>query len=229
MAQNPQTLADNHSKILAKIQSHLSVGRPRNPELIAVSKTQPDSAVRAVFALGQRRFGENYAQELAEKAESLKDLAIHWIYIGHLQSNKLKKIVTYAAEIQTVASYDHAKHIARHAADLGKTPYPIYLEINAADEESKSGLSKKEILPLASKIKAELPELTLKGLMAIPPDTYTDEAFETVPPLYTELRALADQVGEGKLSLGMSNDLRLALEAGSDFVRVGTAIFGRRS
>lgn len=229
MTINQAMLSANHSKILLEIQTHVEPGRYLKPELIAVSKTQPESAVRAVFAFGQVLFGENYAQELEDKAESLKDLPIQWIYIGHIQSNKIRKIVTYAQEIQTVASFDHAKQIARHAKDLNKIPYSIYLEVNAGDEQAKSGVSLDAILPLAERIRLELPELTLKGLMAIPPDSYSDQNCTEVPRLYRDLRSLADKVGEGKLSLGMSNDLRIAIKAGSNFVRVGTAIFGRRS
>lgn len=229
MQTDQATLKDRHHKILQTIQSHVNPAKGSPAELIAVSKTQPESQVRAVFALGQRLFGENYAQELQDKAEALKDLPIHWIYIGHLQSNKLKKIVTYASEIQTVASFEHARHIARHAREAEKTPFPIFLEVNAEGETSKSGIPAEDILPLAKRIETELPELKLRGLMVIPPDSYSDEACKDVPELYRKLRTLANQVGEGKLSLGMSNDLRIALEAGSDFVRVGTAIFGRRS
>ncbi len=222
-----QELAAALSKIQQALREHAKPGR--SPELIAVSKTKPESAIRAAYAAGQRLFGENYAQELQEKAELLKDLPITWTYIGHLQSNKIKRIVAVASEIQTVASFDHAKHIARHAKDLGKTPFPIFIEVNAGSEDTKSGVPFDEVLPLAQKIKAELPELRLRGLMAIPPDTYNDSEYPEPPKLYQDLRALSDQVGEGRLSLGMSGDLRIALQAGSDFVRIGTAIFGRRS
>ena len=194
-----------------------------------MSKRQPVEAIVEAYELGQRKFGENYAQELSEKAEALKELDIYWIFIGHIQSNKIRKIVSSAREIQTVASLSHAKQIARYAKELGKTPFPIMLEVNAGEESSKSGRPLNEIKALAEEIIRELPELRLKGLMAIPPDTYSDAAHASVPPLYTELRAVANEVGEGKLSLGMSNDLRIALEAGSDYVRIGTALFGSRS
>lgn len=225
--QTPQemTLAQRHSKILQKIQAHAK----DKAELIAVSKLQPIEKIREVYDLGQRRFGENYAQELSEKAEVLKDLAIEWIFIGHIQSNKIRKIVTYASEIQTVASLSHAKQIARNAAELGKTPFPIMIEVNAGSEDSKSGVPLAEALSLAEEIKANLPELKIRGLMAIPPDSYSDAEYQEVPALYSELKASALKIGEGQLSLGMSNDLRIALEAGSNFVRIGTAIFGSRT
>ncbi len=220
-------MAEALRKIQQTIQEHAKSGR--SPQLVAVSKTKPESAIRAAYAAGQRLFGENYAQELVDKAEALQDLDITWTYIGHLQSNKLKRIVASASEIQTVSNFEHAKHIARHARDLAKIPFPIFIEINAGDEAGKSGVTHSEVLPLAQKIRDELPELHLRGLMAIPPDSYSDLNHGTVPELYQNLRNLADQVGEGLLSLGMSGDLRIALEAGSDFVRIGTAIFGRRS
>ena len=231
--QTPQemTLAQRHSKILQRIQSHTktgSVGEQKSAELIAVSKLQPITKIVEVHALGQQKFGENYAQELSEKAEALKDLDIYWVFIGHIQSNKIRKIVTYAREIQTVASLSHAKQIARHAKELGKTPFPIMLEVNAGDEASKSGVSMGAIKALADQIAAELPELQIRGLMAIPPDSFSDSNYASVPPLYRELRALADTVGLGLLSLGMSSDLSIALDAGSDMVRIGTAVFGSR-
>lgn len=221
------TLAQRHSKILQKIQSHTKTTK-KSAELIAVSKLQPIEKIIELHALGQHKFGENYAKELSEKAEALKGLDIYWVFIGHIQANKIRKIVTYAREIQTVASFSHAKQIARHANDLGKTPFPIMLEVNAADEASKSGASLSEVKSLAAQIAQELPELKLRGLMAIPPDSFSDSNNSSVPPLYRELRALADQIGDGLLSLGMSNDLLIALEAGSDMVRIGTAVFGSR-
>jgi pyridoxal phosphate enzyme (YggS family) len=219
------TLAQRHSKILQKIQAHAK----DKAELIAVSKLQSVDKIREVYDLGQRKFGENYAQELSEKAELLKDLAIQWIYIGHIQSNKIRKIVTYASEIQTVASLSHAKQIARNAKELGKIPFPIMIEVNAGSEDSKSGVPLNEVDALVKEIESSLPELKIRGLMAIPPDSYSDAEHQDVPKLYAELKSVASRIGDGQLSLGMSNDLRIALEAGSNLVRIGTAIFGARS
>lgn len=230
MEQHQAKLAEARRKILQKIQTYAEArsSSSSSPELIAVSKKQPADAVRALFASGQKIFGENYAQELSEKAEALKDLQIQWIYIGHIQSNKIKKIVQHANEIQTVASFEHAKLIARHAEDFGKVPYPVFLEINAGEEAGKSGVLRSELLPLAKRIAEELPQLRVRGLMAIPPDEFSDAAYSEVPELYKELKKLAGSIGEGKLSLGMSGDLGIAVLAGSDYVRVGTALFGPR-
>lgn len=228
--QTPQemTLAQRHSKILQKIQSHAKAGRGA-AELIAVSKLQPIEKIVEVHALGQKKFGENYAQELSEKAEILKDKDIYWVFIGHIQSNKIRKIVTWAHEIQTVASFSHAQQIARHARELGKIPFPIMLEVNAGNEASKSGIPMSAIRPLAAQIASDLPELQIRGLMAIPPESYNDAACQSTPPLYQDLRSLASELGLGLLSLGMSSDLAIALEAGSDMVRIGTAVFGSRN
>lgn len=195
--------------------------------LLAVSKGHPAESLRAAYALGQREFGENYAQEMAAKAEALSDLdELKLVFIGTVQSNKIATIVRTASEIQSVGSERHARLIAKAARDAGKTPFPIYLLVNAGDEDSKSGVSLAIASQVAQVIKAEMPELRLMGVMAIPPPL----AGGTVspPPLYLALRVLASEVGEGQLSLGMSDDLAVAIQAGTNCVRIGTAIFGPR-
>ena len=196
-------------------------------ELLAVSKVHSTDKIREVFAAGHDYFGENYSQELVEKAKSLDELPIRWSYIGHIQSNKIKKIVQYAAEIQTLTNLKHAKLIEKAAVAYGKTPYPVYISCNPEQETGKSGLPIKDILPFVSAVEAECPNLMVKGLMCIPPKTYQD-SLQDVPELYKSLRNLANQVGEGRLSLGMSGDLNIAILAGSNMVRIGTAIFGSR-
>ena len=216
-------LAHIHDLIAAAASAH---GRdPASVRLLAVSKAQPAAALRALYEAGQRDFGENYAQEMATKAEALSDLPdLRFHFIGALQSNKLALIVRIASAVQSVGSERHARLLARHVRELGKTAYPIHLLVNAGDEASKSGLAWDEVEPLARVVQAELPELRLRGVMAIPPPLEGD----AVPELYRRLRALADRIGEGDLSLGMSADLAVAVAAGSDCVRIGTALFGAR-
>ncbi|MFW7381653.1 MAG: YggS family pyridoxal phosphate-dependent enzyme [Oligoflexus sp.] len=211
-------------------------GCPRfNPEqeveLIVVSKGQNVEKIRRFHQLGQKRFGENYLQELQSKSEALRDLPIEWVFIGHLQSNKIKKIVEYAAEIQTVASLKHAAAIAQAARTFGRTPYPIYLAINADEEEGKNGVNFAELLPLYEQIAQQFAdELHVMGIMAVPSADYTHYADDAeVPAIYQKLRRVADQIGEAKLSLGMSGDLKIAIRAGSNLVRIGTALMGERS
>ncbi|HYX36153.1 MAG TPA: YggS family pyridoxal phosphate-dependent enzyme [Oligoflexus sp.] len=208
-------------------QIHELAGSLPRPELLVVTKGHGPEPLRELFSWGQTAFGENYAQELIAKSEALGDLPVRWVFIGHLQSNKIRKIVSVASEIQTVGSLKHAEQIARAARDCGKIPYPIWIEVNADLEEGKHGCPLDEV-PALAKAVAQNPDLHLRGLMAIPPSHFQDATTPEVPPLYTSLRRLADQVGEGQLSLGMSGDLGLSIRAGSNLVRIGTAILGPR-
>ena len=202
---------------------------PRSVRLIAVSKTKPAEDIERVYRQGQREFGENYADELIEKAQTLAHLTdIHWVFIGQLQSNKIKRIVASAHEIQTIASEKHARYVDRYAQEYGKTRFPIYICVNAGDEDQKQGVALTDVAALAAFIGTKCPHLELQGIMAIPPATYADKSCTVVPDLYRTLRERAHSVGKGKLSLGMSGDLRIAIAAGSDTVRIGTAIFGDR-
>lgn len=197
--------------------------------LIAVSKTKSPHEITDVFALGQRDFGENYVEELATKAQALKPLKdIRWVFIGQLQSNKIQKLVTLADEIQTLASEKHARYTERYVKESGKDRFPVWIHVNAEDEGQKFGISVSEVPGLAKFILEQCPHLVLQGIMAIPPATYCDEAFSEAPKLYQDLVKLARTVGLGKISLGMSADLGIALRAGSDCVRIGSALFGPR-
>jgi pyridoxal phosphate enzyme (YggS family) len=222
------TIAQRYQQILDKM-ADLATGMGRQPELLAVSKGQQLEKIKEVYALGQRRFGENYAQELIDKAKSLETLDIEWVYIGHLQSNKIKKIVSVASEIQTLSELRHAELIAKAAVSFGKVPFPVYVEVNAGLEVTKTGISLRETINFTDELVQRFPELSVQGIMAIPPSTFQDETSVEVPELYYELRRLADKVGRGKLSLGMSGDMRISINAGSDTIRIGTALFGSRA
>lgn len=228
MSRNPpQDLALKYHE-LKQTLSRCARDPARPPELLAVSKGQPAARIRELFALGQRRFGENYAQELLAKAAELSDLPIEWVYIGHLQSNKIKKLVSVSSEIQTLAQWSHAEQLARAVAEAGRTGFKVFLEVKVDQAESKSGLAWDDVLDLSQRIQTELPQLCLRGLMAIPESQFQDSDSAEIPELYQRLRALADRVGDGQLSLGMSGDLRMAAAAGSDLVRVGQALMGPR-
>ncbi len=228
-----------HSRI-RDIQSQitratLSAKRPEGcVRLVAVSKKQSVQAVSEAHAAGLIEFAENYADELCEKVEALRaQKNIRWVFIGQLQSNKIAKIVRCADEIQSISSEKHARLIDRHVADLNQSEYPVWIVVNAAAEESKQGVSLGQLPQLAQFISRECPHLSLQGIMAIPPQSYSDEAWAgplnyCVPPLYSDLRKAATGTGAGRLSLGMSGDLGLSIAAGSDCVRIGTAIFGVR-
>jgi pyridoxal phosphate enzyme (YggS family) len=202
--------------------------------LIAVSKTFGAENIRQAYDCGLRDFGENYADELLDKYEKLQDLKnIRWVFIGQLQSNKIQKIVRAADEIQSIASEKHARYVERYAKEFGKKNLAVWIVVNAGDEETKQGVSITDLPMLADFITTSCPHLSLQGLMAIPPAQYADlkpisHGGIQVPELYSSLRKAALNVGLGKLSLGMSNDLGLAISAGTDCVRIGSAIFGER-
>lgn len=202
-------------------------------KLLAVSKGQPSYKIKELYKLGIRDFGENYAQELEKKATELADFAINWHYIGHLQSNKIAKLVEHCSHIHSVAKLQHAEAIQKYALKLGKSPFPIYINVNTAKEPNKHGCSMDEARELNLGISKKLPYLKIKGIMVIPPKELiyddNDNVLEGVPDLYKQIRSLANKIGEGQLSMGMSADLSQAIGAGSNMVRIGTALFGPRT
>lgn len=216
------------------IQGEIQRVRP-GCRLIAVSKGQSPEKIRDLYRRGQREFGENYLQELELKAAALADLPdLRWIFIGQLQSNKIQRIVAAASEIQTAASEKHLRYIDRYAREAGKSGFPVFIEINAGEEPSKAGVTADGLPGLVAKVATGegMSGIRLQGIMAIPPVEITDEDFALVekepPELFRSMRRLADTVGMGKLSLGMSSDYRTALAAGSDCVRIGRSLFGER-
>lgn len=212
--------------MLAELKSKIGSVR-----LIAVSKKQSPESIRGLYAQGQRVFGENYVQELQEKAQALADLPdLHWVYIGVLQSNKIKRVAQWAQEVQTLSSPREASLLAQSLRGYGKTQLPVYICVNLGDEPQKGGVDLQGVPDLARFIQESCPELALQGLMAIPPQAMSDEAHRTgkPPEAYLRLRELAKVTGAGKLSLGMSSDYEAAILAGATDIRIGTALFGKR-
>lgn len=197
-------------------------------QLLAVSKTKPIEDIQALAAIGQQMFGENYLQESLAKIEICPEL--EWHFIGPIQSNKTKPI---AEKFQWVHSVDRLK-IAQRLSQQRPTDLPklnILLEVNISEEESKAGFTPEEVLQLAPQI-AELPNLQLRGLMAIPQIAKT-EAEQRAP--FAKMRALLEQIQHNypdwqfdTLSMGMSGDLEAAIMEGATIVRIGTDIFGAR-
>lgn len=220
-------LETNFKKIKAQIKDIANSCR-RNPnsiQLIAVSKGQPSSLIKVLYNLGHRDFGENYLQELSEKASGLSLEQIRWHYIGHIQSRKIKKIVELCNEIHTVENLKQAKLIATAAKSLSKTPFPIYISVNISQNPNKSGCNLLEAPLIAKEIKASK-ELKFKGFMAIP--SKLTEPMGKVENEFHAMRHLQDTHENCGLSLGMSQDISLAIKAGSTAVRIGTALFGER-
>ncbi|RLP53158.1 MAG: YggS family pyridoxal phosphate-dependent enzyme [Ketobacter sp.] len=202
------------------------------PCLLAVSKKHPADAIRVLFQLGQRQFGENYWQEAEEKMQQLQDLDIEWHFIGPLQSNKTRAV---AANFAWVHSVDREK-IAQRLSDqrpAGLAPLNVCLQVNIDDEDSKSGVTPEQLLPLARKISG-LPRLSLRGLMCIPragnDPAQQQRAFQRLAQLQADMKSelRGSDCAVDTLSMGMSADLEPAIAAGSTLVRIGTALFGDR-
>ena len=190
-----------------------------------MSKTKPSSALREAYAAGLRDFGENYLQEALEKQAQLSDLPLSWHFIGPIQSNKTRPI---AEHFDWVHSVDRLK-IAQRLSEQRPAGLPalnICIQVNVSGEASKSGCSAADLPALAAAI-AALPNLRLRGLMAIPEPTEDraaqDAAFATVRHLQEDLNLPLDT-----LSMGMSHDLEAAIAQGATWVRIGTALFGAR-
>ena len=197
----------------------------RKVSLVAVSKMKPVEDIQALYELGQRDFGENYVQELVEKAARLPN-DIRWHYIGHLQSNKVKQIVPFVQLIHSVDSLKLAEEINKQSKKIDKQ-IDILLQVHIAEEETKFGLNEEELKELID----HLPSLTnirFRGLMGMA--SFTSEHKQVIKE-FNNLYLLFIKYGprkNGVLSMGMSGDYELAIEEGSTLVRVGSLIFGER-
>lgn len=203
----------------------------RNPDeitLLAVSKRHPVTAIREAAGCGQRQFGENFVQEALDKIEALRDLDIVWHFIGHLQSNKTRAV---AENFAWVHSVDREK-IARRLSDqrpFHAPPLNVCLQVCLEEEPGKGGAMPEQVPALAEAV-ASLPQIRLRGLMAIPPPTddvvRQREYFRRLRTLSEELSAAGLQIDT--LSMGMTDDLEAAVAEGSTMLRIGTALFGPR-
>jgi pyridoxal phosphate enzyme (YggS family) len=220
------------SDVRARIHAAaLAAGRePSSVKLIAVSKTQPAAAVREAYAEGQRDFGENYVQELRQKAEELRDLSeLRWHLIGHLQRNKARQVVSLVSLVHTVDSAELALELSkRFAGAVEGRRLPVLVEVSIAGEQQKHGAPPSELAALLDSVEA-MPALSLRGLMCVPP---LSEDPTGARPFFEELARLREVHGGvqrlPELSMGMTQDMEQAVLAGATLVRVGTAIFGTR-
>ncbi|MGE8371775.1 MAG: YggS family pyridoxal phosphate-dependent enzyme [Pseudomonas putida] len=221
------TLADNLSAISARIASAAqAAGRdPASVQLLAVSKTKPASAIREIHAAGVRDVGENYLQEALTKQQALSDLPLIWHFIGPIQSNKTKAIAEHFDWVHSVDRLKIAQRLSEQRP-AGLAPLNLCLQVNVSGEDSKSGCAPAD-LPALAKAVAGLPNLRLRGLMAIPEPTDDRAAQEGA---FARLRQLQESLGLGldTLSMGMSHDLEAAIAQGATWVRIGTALFGAR-
>lgn len=220
-------LAENIDGVKARIAA---VEKGRQPvTLIAVSKTRSTEEIRAAHLCGLSDFGENYLQEALPKIQALGDYPITWHFIGPIQSNKTKEIAQYFDWAQTVDRLKIARRLSSQRSP-DQRPLQICLQVNLDGEASKSGVHPTEVLPLAEEIRT-LPNLTLRGLMAIPaPQESYDNQLTTCQRMADLFAEVRNQIADiDTLSLGMSADLEAAITAGSTMVRIGTDIFGPRA
>ena len=226
-------LKDQLQEVEKRIQAACDrAGRKREEvTLIAVSKTKPVETLQEAYDLGVRIFGENKVQELTAKYEALpKD--IHWHMIGHLQTNKVKYIIDKAELIHSVDSLKLAETIEKEAAKHDLIA-DILVEVNVAEEESKSGMKMEEVIPFVEKVSA-FPHVRVRGLMTIAPFVEDPEEnrsiFADLHKLYIDIKKKNhDNDTVSVLSMGMTNDYEVAIEEGATMVRVGTGIFGARN
>ncbi|WP_108649348.1 YggS family pyridoxal phosphate-dependent enzyme [Dongshaea marina] len=223
-------------QVQARIDSAATTaGRPTHQiQLLAVSKTKPLAAVKAAIEAGQTRFGENYVQEGIEKIQALADdpqftQKIEWYFIGPLQSNKTRPVAEHFDWVQSVDRYKIATRLSEQRPPT-LAPLNICLQVNISGEPSKSGTSLEQLAELAAEV-SQLPNLKLRGLMAIPENTQDQQQLakqmEALHQAYLELQQQDPDIDT--LSIGMSSDLELAINHGSTMVRIGTAIFGARN
>lgn len=217
-------------RFVAAYQAITEIPQPNGAivQLIAVSKTKPVNMLQQAYQAGARHFGENYVQELVEKAQAMAaQTDICWHFIGPIQSNKTRDIARYASVVHSVDRLKIAERLsAQRPAEL--PPLQVLLQVNISDEASKSGIVPTEVMALAEAITV-LPNLQLRGLMAIPSPAVNGDnssAFAAMAALSAQLQQrwpAADQ-----LSMGMSDDWQQAIRFGATMVRLGTAIFGAR-
>ena len=226
------SIAENLNAVTERIiTACTSCGRvAADVTLLAVSKTRPAADVRAAYAAGQRHFGENYLQEALEKQADLTDCDIVWHFIGPLQSNKSRDV---AEHFHWMHSLERVK-IARRLSEQRPASLPplnVCLQVNIDEEDSKSGVTPQKLPELAAAV-AELPNLRLRGLMAIPLPRHGSEdqrtPFVRLAGLLDELRAQLPDQPLDTLSMGMSGDMEAAIFSGATIVRIGTDIFGAR-
>ena len=227
----PHDLSERYAQTQTRIASATTrAGRPpQSVGLVAISKGHPAEVVSELAALGQRDFGENYLQEALPKMQALAALPLTWHFTGQIQGNKTRAI---AENFQWVHTVDRERIAARLSDQRSPhlPPLNICIQVSLEDEPGKGGAEPSELAALATSI-AQLPRLKLRGLMTLPPprDSFEQEKqlFDRLADMLHKLRAQGLDLDT--LSMGMSGDLEAAVAAGSNLVRIGTAIFGERA
>lgn len=230
----PQMVTENLRVVQNRIGA-ACIRSGRSPEevlLVAVTKTFDADAIRIAFDAGQRDFGENYVQELMEKHAALGNERIRWHYIGHLQSNKAKSIVDYVHLIHSVDNERVAQELNRRAERANRT-IDVLLEVHTTDEATKFGVLPDKAFDLAKEV-SRFKRIKIQGLMTMGPfsDNPNDSrpSFRQLVDVKRRIESEGiDNVAMRHLSMGMTHDFEVAIEEGATIVRIGTAIFGKRT
>ena len=224
------SIADNIRKVWQRIELAQKKGGNTNPEvqLLAISKTKPPELIREAYHSGVRNFGENYLQEALVKMDALADLPICWHFTGPIQSNKTRIIANRFSWVHSVDRFKIAERLSSQRED-SLPPLNICIQVNLHGEDTKSGISETELFSLAEAI-SKMPNLTIRGLMSIPPKSLSQDELHTS---FANIRILANRLSKtvptiDTLSIGMSRDLEVAISEGATMVRIGTDIFGSR-
>ena len=202
-----------------------------NVTLVAVSKLKPASDIQEMYDLGHRDFGENYVQELVDKATQLPQ-DIRWHFIGHLQSNKVKYLASFVHLIHGIDSEKLLAEVNKQAAKQNRT-IACLLQVHIAQEETKFGFDASELNAIAAKIKDNVfPNVSVEGLMGMA--SFSDDVekvgseFDFLKQQFDEMKIMLSSPSFQTLSMGMSGDYELAIKKGSNMIRVGSLLFGRR-
>jgi hypothetical protein len=197
-------------------------------QIIAVSKRQNSEAIRYLYSLGITHFGENYLQEATPKIQELSDLPIHWHFIGHLQSRKLKSIFGWSTRIHTLDSLEHAHKLSELAVATGKECFTL-IEINQGDESGKAGIKASDLSRFLDEVQT-FPYLKLCGLMSLPPVNQKGSLyFKQLATLLSNAAGRLDKIHPwNELSMGTSDDFEAAIQEGATWIRPGRALFGNR-
>ncbi|MCW8854977.1 MAG: YggS family pyridoxal phosphate-dependent enzyme [Gammaproteobacteria bacterium] len=228
---NPTVIAENINQINNKIAEFAAKYQRQANDitLLAVSKTMPVDDIQAAYEAGQKDFGENYLQEALVKIQSLQHPDITWHFIGAIQSNKTREIANAFNWVHSIERIKIARRL-NEQRNPELAPLNVCLQINISDENTKAGIQYNELTQLAREI-TSLPNLKLRGLMAIPAKT---ESFDEQRSIFRKMHQIMNELNQlgfnmDTLSMGMSNDMEAAIAEGATIVRIGTSIFGSRT
>ena len=223
-------LGNNYRSVIERIRAaEKNSGRKSGSvELIAVGKLHSAEAIRQLAEFGQKSFAENFVQEAISKQQQLSDVDIEWHFIGSIQSNKTREIANHFSWVHSVDRFKIARRLSDQRSEI-LSPLNICLQVNLQREESKSGVSRAQLLPLLEQMQ-DLRRITVRGLMIVPKPVSDPSQQRKV---FGQLRKLLEEANQSgysldTLSMGMTADLEQAIAEGATHVRIGTALFGLR-